>query len=564
METGENEENAQLRQGPLEKFAFDMLQSMVMGNELPNTIATFLLIFGDFQLLIFSLYPVFNIKNVPYVIEYIVDPVTVFDNRVSSHSTHLEENVPLSDHIPQHLVVQIAFWVIAMILIILSLVSATHVGFSFRRGSFRRLSLLSLKTLRIITKLLGSILFIPILQLLLMNLECNYSTNRLRDTPELACLSGFNLPFFVISVIGLAVFIPYAIITSSVYFSFDPAAKSRHARNPISFYDTIDMSSRVALVVLFGLVENSIFLIILLLGLLGYMLYLHVVSQPFYHQEFNQLRCGLLLGAFMSSIVAAISLMIDTPADDKGFFIAWILAYPTGFVGGWFLANVGKSIICRRVYQQMKLVKERQHQNRLHPETHKPILRSSVVDEKSGAALEEGRSINVENPFADGSPMGKGNSQDIVTHKELGPEVSTGMLVVNMAESVVANRTVMRPICPFFHPSDVEVACRFINTNRSAEAKALVREIFEQGLVQFPKNAILRLIYSRYIAAYFGPDPSMETQKNQMHFTSLGSGDTHVMKGQESPKKRFEVEKEGVYRYETLNLTLERNTPSSS
>ncbi|KAJ3055911.1 hypothetical protein HK102_011277, partial [Quaeritorhiza haematococci] len=409
---------------------------------------------------------------------------------------------------PEHFIAQIAFWVLSMVLVIMSLVCSIQVGYSFRRGSFRRLSVVALKTLRINTKLLGSILFIPVMQLLLMNLECDYHADRLRNAVDLACLSGFNLPFFVISVIGLAIFAPYAIITSSVYFSFDPASKSLNARNPISFYDTVDLSSRVALVISFSLVVQPVFLIILLIVLLSHMLYLHVVSQPFYHQPINQIRCGMLLGALLNSIVALTALFVDKPENDVGFFVAWILAYPTGIVGGYFLANVVKTMICNHVYQRMKSAKERQHQKRLHPNTDKMVLRRSIVngvevDAQQDAAmdqLEAGSPRELEeNPAGDSSSMqketGDGSDKD-VTPKNLSFAASIGMLVVDMAEAVVATRTVLSPIHPFFRPSDVELSCRFINMNRSPEAKALVREIFEQGLMQFPKNAILRLVYS--------------------------------------------------------------------
>ncbi|KAJ3087880.1 hypothetical protein HK102_010075 [Quaeritorhiza haematococci] len=475
---GHGNDNVHLRQGPVEKFAFDLMQSMVQGNDLPDAIATFLLLTEDLQLCLFALSPEFNIRNLPYVLLYILDPSMVFTN----FDPHLPDgNVPpLATTIPNLLLIQWILWGISVFLIFLALATAIHVGIAFRRGKFHGLSLLSLKILRVLTMLFGSILFIPMLQLLMMNLNCNYNANRLTDHPTVQCLSGTNFPLYIVSVISILIFIPYAISTASIYFSFDPAAKSHHARNPISYFDTLYMTARVSIVVLFSLVHQPGFLAVWLILSTGYVLYVHGVSQPFYRETFNRLRFGSLLSAFLSAIVAGISLLVETPKDDTKFVTAWGVVLVVGNVGGYFAGILVKRLICKRVYRQMKRLAE-QHEQGF------PIAKNPEVKE-------------------DPRPLGKNNNTTAGTILNSTPahhRRSPGAFVVHMAEAIVSTRTEPRPIRAFHNPSDVELSCRFINFNRSPEAQKLVQEIFEQGLREFPENSILRLIYSRYIAAFF-------------------------------------------------------------
>ncbi|KAJ3088331.1 hypothetical protein HK102_009010 [Quaeritorhiza haematococci] len=571
------EETVKLRQGPIERFSFDVFHSAFTGVDIPDTIASILLIITDFQLLVFSLYPALNIKNVPPILKYIIDFATIFED-TSSSSYPLNTNSANSAIVPSRLVPQLVLWGISVGLVIFALACAIYLGLSFRRGRFQKMTRVSIGMLRVVTKLLISVLAIPVMQLLMMNLECDYNEDRLRRVPDAACLSDFNLPLFIVSIVILVVFIPYSIMASSVYFPIDPASKSREARAPIALYDPLSMLTRAFLVILFALVEQPVVLIVFLLLSLGVLLYVHTVSQPFYHQLFNQLRCGLLLGAFLSSIVAAISIAVDTPYNDKGFFIAWVLVYPMGLVAGFFVANPVKTMICRHVYQQLKLVKERKHRNRAPRPLQRslevrPILRTGL---KTLGGLELQRECDpssacVDHKHADIDEQcqlemdlhdhSEGRTFELLndinhTAETLAPTESAGTLAVNMAESVAAHRTILKPIFPFLRPSDVEMACRFIRNNCTSEAKTLVNEIFEQGLIQFPKNPMIRILYARYIAAYFDNQPDCaEPVKKSLKIEhgkeapdddhgfakrlgSLGGTDTRVLK-----RKHEEAEK---------------------
>ncbi|KAJ3092791.1 hypothetical protein HK102_002719 [Quaeritorhiza haematococci] len=489
MNEGGTNENRQLRQGPVERFAFDLLQSMVHGNELPDSIATVLLVIEDFQLVIFALSPIFQIKNVPTILEAIVDPVYLFYNHAGAHSGHQDQ--PITNEFSAQHLWQIVFFGISIALILIALASSVGVGVAFQGGNFRGLSLISLKVLRIVTMLLGSILFIPVLQLLMMNLDCDYNTGRITDEPHMLCLSGPNLPIYIISVVCLVVLIPLILMTASIFFSYDPAAHSLHARNPIAYFDTVYTAARVSLVVLFSLVRNRIVLIVALLLWIIYLLYLHSVSQPFYHEVFNQLRCGLMFGAFLGTIVAAVACGVETPEDDKSFITAFGVLYVVGLVSGYFGAPLIKSQICKRVYRQMKLVKEQKRSQRENPVDGW----GRMSDHREGRSEREGEANDATAP-----------------NNFLRRALSSGHLVVEMAESIVHTWTVQPPVRVFYRPSDVELACRFINHNRSQAGQRLVQEIFEQGLEQFPDNATLCLIFSRYIAAFFERIPEEDLE----------------------------------------------------
>ncbi|KAJ3092072.1 hypothetical protein HK102_010982 [Quaeritorhiza haematococci] len=85
----------------------------------------------------------------------------------------------------------------------------------------------------------------------------------------------------------------------------------------------------------------------------------------------------------------------------------------------------------------------------------------------------------------------------------------SGSVMSRLGDIVKAKSDNNRPKV-FARISDVELACRFINKNRSPDAARLVKEIFNEGFKQFPDNACLNLIFSRYITVYFNKGASLE------------------------------------------------------
>lgn len=104
---------------------------------------------------------------------------------------------------------------------------------------FAGLSLLALKTLRLVTMLIGTVLFMPFLEILFVAVSCFGENSTLIEYPDVQCFNGPYSAQTVIAIIMLLIFVPYNVIMASIYMETSPHRSSRMARVPIGRFDTI-------------------------------------------------------------------------------------------------------------------------------------------------------------------------------------------------------------------------------------------------------------------------------------------------------------------------------------
>ncbi|KAJ3160395.1 hypothetical protein HDU86_000729 [Geranomyces michiganensis] len=434
----------------LEDITFSVLYSMVHGNSEHNGLLNdAIMLFEDIQLISFAFSPDF-FQDMPHWAMYITNPLSYRPEAFSGFVIMLG--------------IVIGF-------VVLTILSAAEVAMSFGSGKFAGISLWALKTLRLATKLLGTIFFIPFLEVLLVAVTCTGDDHHLREYPDVSCFSGASSAQTIIVILSLFIFIPYNIAMSAIYMDTSPSRENKASRTPIGRLDTIYALSRVILTMIFTLTEIPGLKIGVLLTVTITLSLLMIRYQPFYISAHNELRAGLFFASAFAAIVACISFV--TKFDTLAFPIATGVAAVVGMVVGVVTCRSMFHSTVKRVYNQI----QRKHKH----------MGKSLNDLGMGTA----GNGSAETPELDSKDVERG-------------EGFTGSDAIQNVHKIASTRTRPKTIRVFRHPGEVEQACRFVHNNRTPEALYIMEEIFGEGFDQFPKNTLLKLIYASYLEVYAG------------------------------------------------------------
>ncbi|KAJ3154434.1 hypothetical protein HDU89_008504 [Geranomyces variabilis] len=436
----------------LEDITFSVLYSMVHGNNEHNGLLNdAIMLFEDIQLISFAFSPEF-FQNMPDWAMYVTNPLSYRPDAFSGFVIMLG--------------IVIGF-------VVLALLTAVEVAMSFGSGKFAGISLWALKTLRLVTKLLGTILFIPCLEVLLVAVTCAGGDRHLREYPEVTCFSGAYSAQTIIVILSLLIFIPYNLAMSAIYMDTSPSRENKASRSPIGRMDSVwfakDAVSRVLLTMIFTLTEVPALKIGVLLAVTIALSLLIVRYQPFYISAHNELRAALFFASAFAAVVACISFV--TKIDSMALPIATAIAAAIGMVVGAVTCRSVFNSTTKRVYDRIQL----KHRN-------------------------VGKSLN---------DLGMGTTATRSEEPEMSGDVErgdafTGTDALQNLHKITSTRTRPRTIHVFRHPGEVEQACRFVHNNRTPEALYIMEEIFGEGFDQFPKNSLLKLIYANYLEVYAG------------------------------------------------------------
>ncbi|KAJ3056566.1 hypothetical protein HK097_005963 [Rhizophlyctis rosea] len=327
---------------------------------------------------------------------------------------------------------------------------------------FRGLSLYALKTLRFLTVLGGTVLFMPILEILFVAIDCRLD-GTMYHYEGVKCFGGANALATVLAIIGLVFFLPYTVAMTSVYFDISPAMPSPTARSPLGRVDFWYTLIRIALVTAFTFSTSPILHLCFLIPCLVALCYFGYFYQQFYKQVYNEIRAAIWTSALFMAVVAAIA--YGTKKGDKDVLFISVFAF--GGVGlgvGVLIVKLYRRNVENHVYSGMQ--KKRLEQNNNNP------LQNPFTKQKSGitGALERG-DFNEDQAFTD-------------------------------INKIVRTHTVKKDIKVFRHPGEVEIACRFLFHNRDADALYLADQIFQEGFRQWPRDAMLNLVYANYIVTF--------------------------------------------------------------
>ncbi|KAI9088841.1 hypothetical protein DFS34DRAFT_418587 [Phlyctochytrium arcticum] len=426
----------------IEKAFFSVLYSMISDNDVPKHISYVMMFLEDVELLSFGLHPHFY-KHMPEWAQYVANPLSYRPPRYEDYL--------------------IIFGVVVGA-ITLALASAAKVAFSFESGKFAGASLFALKSLRILTKLLGSVLLMPAVEILLSAIACVGPGRTLIEYPMVQCFEGGYAAETVLAIIFILVYIPFVLLMSAIYVDSKPSTDSVTARVTISRIETIYSTMRIIMSATFTLSEDPRLLLIVAVVLIGSLCYLMVTNQPFYKQELNMFRCGVYTASFFAILVAGVSYLSDS--DSKIFPIITIVSIPVGFVVGAIACKVWYRRILRRVY------------SRLHQK--KDAMKDVMVG-------------------LDGNIIYKSSKMHDMEKAEYG---EGGNDIFDNIKDITSTRTRPKTIKVFRCPAEVEISARYMHNNRTPDALMIMEEIFAEGFRQFPRNSMLYLIFAEYLEAY--------------------------------------------------------------
>ncbi|TPX66371.1 hypothetical protein SpCBS45565_g04490 [Spizellomyces sp. 'palustris'] len=443
-------------QNAMEKVMFSVLYSMVKDNDVNNLLSYIIMFTEDIQLIAFAHHPLFY-GQMPTWAQYVTNPL--------SYRPHVYQDYLIL------LGIVVGFVVVAI-------AAAAQVAVSFESGKFAGISLLALKTLRLVTKLLGTVLFMPFLEVLLVAVTCFGPDNSLIEYPSVQCFSGAYTAETVIAIILMIIFVPYNIVMSSIYLETTPNRKSAMARVPIGRVDTIYVVLRIILTAVFTLARDPRFNLAVLIPITAILSYIMIAYQPFYKPAVNQLRAGIFFAAFLSGIIAAISYAIGS--DSIALPILAVVTVPLGFIVGVLACRSAFKSITSRVYRKLQ-VKQ------------KMLPQMGKIAEEGGVRII--KTANIED-----SEKAEMNQSDWLDN----------------LQTITTLRTRPKDIRVFNNVAEVEIACRFVHNNRSDEALFIMDEIFAEGFRQYPKDAMLNLVYAEYLENYTPPgneEPAYFIQK---------------------------------------------------
>ncbi|KAJ3050269.1 hypothetical protein HK097_008771 [Rhizophlyctis rosea] len=361
---------------------------------------------------------------------------------------------------------------VAFIFLVFNNVVMAQVGVSLNSNKMQ--AIWPLHLLRFITKLKTTVLLIPIYEIMIYGFVCHDADAHERHlfVDPSKCVSSLHV--MIPAAIGVAYLTLKAPVVISVFFRINPAERS-HSSKTTGRIEVIYTYLRFLLCIFLEFAAeagpSAIISVVTIVSFI--MVYLIARFQPMFESRFNDIRAGIFACSFWSGIQAGICYSRGGYDNPAGFAIlcAWLVP---GFVSGYVASAVTRTLICRGVYQRMK---KRQEQ----------------LSEETGLGGSLGRVQKIKLSAAFGSDGDAGNGR-------------TREYFVNKMEEIVKKVTV-EPIKVFRAPADVEIACRFLQTNKDPEAWGLANSIFDEGMEQYPDSSALPLMKCHYMADFEVGDP---------------------------------------------------------
>ncbi|ORX84373.1 hypothetical protein BCR32DRAFT_291357 [Anaeromyces robustus] len=417
-------------QNNIEETMFSLLYIMVKENSFHQILAIIFLIVEDFQVLNF----VFRTEwfpTMPHIVPIIVDV--------------------LSFEMASVQVLRVLM-ILMFILVIAVISSAIYVAISFHAGRFK--SLWPILILRNLTTFLMSIFYIPCVHIFVGFITC--SEGYLVRFSEVKCYTTSHYPFFIGSIIGLCLFIPYTVLMSSVFVDPLPFNKGNPLTKPSGREDLIYCFFRLFLIVLENITKITIHsaapsMYLLSLGII-YMIYKVIRHQPLHNATFNRIRAGIWSGVFLSTFPAIIcSLMNEPPQKDWSWITALALIVP-GFIFGFLMSIKSHRMVTTGIYNRLREKKKL----------------DEITEEK-------------------------------IRNNEIDPEDLEHENVVRSMDRIATSKFIRKKVKVFKCEEDCELVCRFVRYNRNPEAYQLMRMLFDEGIKQFPKEAFVFIQYCFYL-----------------------------------------------------------------
>jgi hypothetical protein len=322
-----------------------------------------------------------------------------------------------------------------------------------------------LKLLRILTLLTSTILFVPLLEALLHPLGCETinGASYVSGMETVLCHSSTHTAIYILTAIALVLFVPYGLLMSLLFFQFNP----KHLAAKVSGKtDCVYMIGRI------GLVAINLFLgpkpsSILTLIIISYITVNYFWNQPFFAPKLNNIRFSLYFSAWVLSIFSIVA-AFGGNHDDIGisYIISALMVGIAAIPAGFFINHYSVKFLCSQIYKKF--------------------------DKESSMGLTQTVI----------------NSKSVFDLKDVKMNDVLGIVKVRHEFNV------------FPSPQWVEISIRFIRKSYlSHRASTYATSLFDAGLKQYNRSALLHLLKLEYIDSYFPGEKDNKT----MHLNALKS-----------------------------------------
>ncbi|KAM9995585.1 hypothetical protein ACTFIY_001771 [Dictyostelium cf. discoideum] len=309
----------------MEKGSFGVLYAMIKGNTFPRILTIVSLLIEFCQLSSFGFkqqYPWGG--DAGYYLKRIMSPVSHPSNLVGYNGF------------------TIFFW-IAIGLLLLGFFNIWYVAYQFYNGKIANIWII--RTLRWFVSTTVAVLFIPIISLLLIGLDCDYSQGGILKTfnnDNIYCFKGANLSIAIVSIILIIVFSIVGFTSSATYYEYDTNVKSRFSR-PHARFDVYILFVKLILSIFNSLVDFSPWTTSIVYFILSITLVFgSIIILPYNNQRLNQVKSGFYTTVFWVSFMTLVTMGINDETTATTCYIAIVgafFAFPIGYFSNRFYYN---------------------------------------------------------------------------------------------------------------------------------------------------------------------------------------------------------------------------------
>ncbi|KAN0004097.1 hypothetical protein ACTFIZ_010260 [Dictyostelium cf. discoideum] len=313
----------------MEKGSFGVLYAMIKGNTFPKilTILSILIEFCQLSSFGFKHQYLWG-GSAGYYLKKIMSPI--------NHPSSLVGYTGFT----------IFYWIVIGLLL-LGFLNIWYVGYQFYRGKIANIWVI--RTLRWFVSLAIAVLFIPITSLLLIGLDCDYSSSTLRSfsNEQIDCYKGQNLPVALVSIILMITFSLVGFTSSATYYEFDTNIKSRFAK-PHSRFDILVLFGKLLLSILNSLVDSYAWItsiayfIVIIVIVAG-----SIIILPYNNQRLNQLKSGFYMTVFWISFMTLVTVGVNDETSAVTCYFAVVGVFGA-FPVGYFLNRYYYKWLCRK------------------------------------------------------------------------------------------------------------------------------------------------------------------------------------------------------------------------
>ncbi|KAJ3052800.1 hypothetical protein HK097_005637 [Rhizophlyctis rosea] len=302
----------------------------------------------------------------------------------------------------------------------------------------------------------------------------------------------------VLGILGLLVVIPMGVLINFVFVIPKP-----ESRNPLAKatgrFDLAYFIIRTILVFMGYYARASSQLVISLVALL-IIIVLHLYYEPFFDSRVNNFRVAMFTIPFFSSVVATAcwftgaSLNRDSPVP----LALMILTIPTGFISGWYLAEITRRMrvrsIINNITRKYELASKDLEDGKEGVDKFKTnVLTSAIMGMETDT---RGGRKSIRRPSFVLQTIATGS-----TVKEAPGQMDT-VAAMRQYNQEASRKAVQMPTV-FFHPGEADIAMRFLrNSEVTPVGIQILHGVFREAMDQFPKDAQLSLMYSFYLSAW--------------------------------------------------------------